>query len=114
MNLIITDYCMPGMTGYDLLTRVKVNPTTETPRNVYFVFVIGLILYSSIVCCNVIVFRYELNSQMNTKVISRDLWLCFCRNLRGKTFRSWSCLRKTCLRESTGEQQTPIFQAYEL
>lgn len=32
----------------------------------------------------------------------------FCRNLRGKTFRSWSCLPKTCLRESTGEQQTPI------
>lgn len=24
MNLIITDYCMPGMTGYDLLKRVKV------------------------------------------------------------------------------------------
>ena len=23
MNLIITDYCMPGMTGYDLLRRVK-------------------------------------------------------------------------------------------
>ncbi|RWR92832.1 two-component response regulator ORR9 [Cinnamomum micranthum f. kanehirae] len=32
VNLIITDYCMPGMTGYDLLTRVKVNPTTETPH----------------------------------------------------------------------------------
>lgn len=24
VNLIITDYCMPGMTGYDLLKRVKV------------------------------------------------------------------------------------------
>lgn len=24
MSLIITDYCMPGMTGYDLLKRVKV------------------------------------------------------------------------------------------
>jgi len=24
VNLIITDYCMPGMTGYDLLRRVKV------------------------------------------------------------------------------------------
>ncbi|XP_059291478.1 two-component response regulator ARR17-like isoform X2 [Lycium ferocissimum] len=23
INLIITDYCMPGMTGYDLLKRVK-------------------------------------------------------------------------------------------
>jgi two-component response regulator (ARR-A family) len=25
VNLIITDYCMPGMTGYDLLKRVKVS-----------------------------------------------------------------------------------------
>jgi CheY-like chemotaxis protein len=24
VNLIITDYCMPGMTGYDLLKKVKV------------------------------------------------------------------------------------------
>lgn len=24
MNLIITDYCMPGMTGYDLLKKIKV------------------------------------------------------------------------------------------
>ena len=24
MNLIITDYCMPGMTGYELLKKVKV------------------------------------------------------------------------------------------
>ena len=24
INLIITDYCMPGITGYDLLKRVKV------------------------------------------------------------------------------------------
>jgi hypothetical protein len=23
-NLIITDYCMPGMTGYDLLGKIKV------------------------------------------------------------------------------------------
>ena len=23
INLIITDYCMPGMTGYDLLKKVK-------------------------------------------------------------------------------------------
>ena len=24
VNLIITDYCMPGMTGYDLLKKIKV------------------------------------------------------------------------------------------
>lgn len=24
VNMIITDYCMPGMTGYELLKRVKV------------------------------------------------------------------------------------------
>jgi CheY-like chemotaxis protein len=24
VNLIITDYCMPGMTGYDLLRKIKV------------------------------------------------------------------------------------------
>jgi two-component response regulator (ARR-A family) len=24
VNLIITDYCMPGMTGYDLLKTIKV------------------------------------------------------------------------------------------
>ena len=24
MNLVITDYCMPGMTGYDLLKKIKV------------------------------------------------------------------------------------------
>lgn len=23
VNLIITDYCMPGMTGYDLLRKIK-------------------------------------------------------------------------------------------
>ncbi|KAF1893271.1 hypothetical protein Lal_00001724 [Lupinus albus] len=27
VNLIMTDYCMPGMSGYDLLKRVKVNNT---------------------------------------------------------------------------------------
>ncbi|CAG7865787.1 unnamed protein product [Brassica rapa] len=26
MNLIITDYCMPGMTGYDLLKKLKESP----------------------------------------------------------------------------------------
>lgn len=25
MNLIITDYCMPGMTGYELLKKIKVS-----------------------------------------------------------------------------------------
>jgi two-component response regulator (ARR-A family) len=29
VNLIITDYCMPGMTGYDLLRRVKVKRFAE-------------------------------------------------------------------------------------
>lgn len=24
VNLIITDYCMPGMSGYDLLKKIKV------------------------------------------------------------------------------------------
>jgi len=24
VNLVITDYCMPGMTGYDLLKKIKV------------------------------------------------------------------------------------------
>lgn len=25
VNLVITDYCMPGMTGYDLLRKIKVS-----------------------------------------------------------------------------------------
>lgn len=25
VNLVITDYCMPGMTGYDLLKKIKVS-----------------------------------------------------------------------------------------
>ena len=28
VNLIITDYCMPGMTGYDLLKKIKVRLLT--------------------------------------------------------------------------------------
>lgn len=31
VNLIITDYCMPGMTGYDLLTRVKKSSWKDVP-----------------------------------------------------------------------------------
>ena len=29
VNLIITDYCMPGMTGFDLLKKVKVKKQKE-------------------------------------------------------------------------------------
>ncbi|KAM7268267.1 hypothetical protein ACFE04_010433 [Oxalis oulophora] len=29
VNLIITDYCMPGMTGYDLLKKVKESATLK-------------------------------------------------------------------------------------
>lgn len=29
VNLIMTDYCMPGMSGYDLLRRVKVKPLNQ-------------------------------------------------------------------------------------
>ncbi|XP_034703281.1 two-component response regulator ARR17 isoform X2 [Vitis riparia] len=31
VNLIITDYCMPGMTGYELLKRVKSSILKEVP-----------------------------------------------------------------------------------
>ncbi|XP_077213568.1 two-component response regulator ARR17-like [Tasmannia lanceolata] len=31
VNLIITDYCMPGMTGYDLLKRVKKSSWKDVP-----------------------------------------------------------------------------------
>ncbi|KAK1397448.1 Two-component response regulator ARR9 [Heracleum sosnowskyi] len=31
VNLIITDYCMPGMTGYDLLKRVKESSFKDIP-----------------------------------------------------------------------------------
>lgn len=31
VNLIITDYCMPGMTGYDLLKRVKESSFRDIP-----------------------------------------------------------------------------------
>ncbi|WCJ34916.1 Two-component response regulator ARR17 [Euphorbia peplus] len=29
VNLIITDYCMPGMTGYELLKRIKESPNMK-------------------------------------------------------------------------------------
>jgi two-component response regulator (ARR-A family) len=31
VNLIITDYCMPGMTGYDLLKKIKVISNMFSP-----------------------------------------------------------------------------------
>lgn len=31
VNLIITDYCMPGMTGYDLLKKIKVTSNMFSP-----------------------------------------------------------------------------------
>ena len=39
VNLIITDYCMPGMTGYDLLKKIKV--TNLYP--IYLWYFIGMI-----------------------------------------------------------------------
>lgn len=38
VNLIITDYCMPGMTGYDLLKKIKVCITFFRFFSSYFVF----------------------------------------------------------------------------
>ncbi|KAJ7965153.1 Two-component response regulator [Quillaja saponaria] len=29
VNMVITDYCMPGMTGYDLLKKIKESSTTK-------------------------------------------------------------------------------------
>ncbi|XP_078435819.1 two-component response regulator ORR3-like isoform X1 [Wolffia australiana] len=31
VNLVITDYCMPGMTGYDLLKRIKTSSLKNIP-----------------------------------------------------------------------------------
>ncbi|GLJ32437.1 hypothetical protein SUGI_0652710 [Cryptomeria japonica] len=31
VNMIITDYCMPGMTGYELLKRIKQSELKEIP-----------------------------------------------------------------------------------
>ncbi|KEH35531.1 putative response regulator and transcription factor RR-A-type family [Medicago truncatula] len=31
VNLIITDYCMPGMTGYELLKKIKQSSMKEVP-----------------------------------------------------------------------------------
>jgi DNA-binding NarL/FixJ family response regulator len=42
VNLIITDYCMPGMTGYDLLKTVKV---------VYFLPLLHAQIYSAMKFC---------------------------------------------------------------
>ena len=36
VNLIMTDYCMPGMSGYDLLKRVKVTHPSLPPLLLYF------------------------------------------------------------------------------
>lgn len=33
VNLIITDYCMPGMTGYDLLKKIKVSYKAQNHYN---------------------------------------------------------------------------------
>ncbi|KAH7677690.1 two-component response regulator ARR-A family protein [Dioscorea alata] len=30
VNLIITDYCMPGMTGYELMKKIKESPNLKT------------------------------------------------------------------------------------
>ena len=39
INLIMTDYCMPEMTGYDLLKRVKV---PFLPLVIYLSYVLDL------------------------------------------------------------------------
>ncbi|XP_078442329.1 two-component response regulator ORR3-like isoform X2 [Wolffia australiana] len=31
VNLVITDYCMPGMSGYDLLKKIKTSPLKDIP-----------------------------------------------------------------------------------
>lgn len=93
VNLIITDYCMPGMTGYDLLTRVKVNPTPNLHVTCFSFY------YWSMVC---IVFTCEFPNESKNNIA--EFVALFCRNHRGKTFQSWSCPRKTCLPESTGKQ----------
>lgn len=36
VNMIITDYCMPGMTGYDLLRKIKVLIITWCNFNIYY------------------------------------------------------------------------------
>ncbi|MCI27546.1 two-component response regulator ARR9-like [Trifolium medium] len=32
VNLVITDYCMPGMTGYDLLKKIKEKGNFDNPE----------------------------------------------------------------------------------
>lgn len=40
VNLIITDYCMPGMTGYELLKKIKVTKP-HPPLLIMYLFLIA-------------------------------------------------------------------------
>lgn len=48
MNLIITDYCMPGMTGYDLLRKIKVRTKKALPFLNFSFYHFCLFLLSSL------------------------------------------------------------------
>jgi len=80
INMIITDYCMPGMTGYDLLKKIKV---------------INLIVLQGI------------NLFLSNWPYARNLtmWLhIFFRNLNiSRTSQLWSCPQRMSHQESTGE-----------
>ncbi|XP_073062354.1 LOW QUALITY PROTEIN: two-component response regulator ORR10-like [Primulina eburnea] len=39
INLVITDYCMPGMTGYDLLKKIK---ESSYLRNIQVVIIVNI------------------------------------------------------------------------